>query len=243
MDANRSASGDDLLPRLRAALADEALHVVVPVSASRLRDAGLLDQISGLLPRVAGGILIGDGGGAFFRRFEGEGDRGAADPLDRHTERAVERAVQRALAGMECAHRIVHPFGEAPPFLPFARLGAAGGVPPAGPLGLQVHPTFGPWWAYRAFVLLSAPVPDEPPMPSACVGCSAPCVDACPAEAVRPDGFAVGRCLERRLASASPCGLVCDARDRCVVGPAHRYPAPQVRYHMEASLRLALRRR
>ena len=64
--------------------------------------------------------------------------------------------VEEVVGGTE--FEVFHPFASERVHLPFQRLGRAAGLPPPGPLGVQVHPRFGPWWAYRALVALAVPV-------------------------------------------------------------------------------------
>jgi hypothetical protein len=246
-----------LLARLRAELAGEGLFIVHPVTQAQLdrhdggRGVGL--SLAGLLPGAAAGLVIGDGGPTFFRRFSTRARAGACEhhapadnrhsrqphhPLDGYTTEVVPAAIARALAGPGGDHvRFVvsYPFLAATPPLPIQRLGQAAGLPPAGPLGLQVHPRFGPWWAYRAFVALSAPLPDEPPLAPVCPGCAAPCIAACRGQAVTAAGLAVGGCVAHRAADPA-CHHTCDARVACTAGPEHRYPEDQLRFHMAASL-------
>jgi hypothetical protein len=128
----------------------------------------------------------------------------------------------------------LHP-GDAQPLIPFQRIGRAAGLGGPGPLGLQIHPRFGPWWAYRALIVLDRPLPPAPPPGDGCAGCDAPCVAACPAGAVGRGGFDVAACHGRRLVAA-PCRLSCDARIACVRGPEHRYRDVELAFHMRASM-------
>jgi len=121
------------------------------------------------------------------------------------------------------------------PVVPFQRLGRAAGLGGPGPLGLQIHPQFGPWWAYRGLLVLDRPLPAETPPGDGCAGCAAPCVAACPAGAVSRGGFDVVACRARRL-TAEPCRLSCAARIACVRGPEHRYRDEELAFHMRASL-------
>jgi hypothetical protein len=132
-------------------------------------------------------------------------------------------------------HAVYFPFG-APP-LPMQRLGRAAGLPAPGPLGIQIHDEFGPWWAYRAFVVLARPLPALPALPALCVGCPAPCTAACPGRAVAAPGsaFDIAACAAHRLVHA-PCTDDCAARRACVIAPAHAYPAAQLAFHMRAAL-------
>jgi epoxyqueuosine reductase len=233
-----------LLARLRAELAAEGLFIVRPVTQPDLDRCeggrGLGVSLAALLPGAAAGLVIADGGPTFYQRFRARagaaGDQ-ADDPLDRHTTVVVPAAIARALAGGpdDVPFVVTYPFLATRPPLPIQRLGEAAGLPPAGPLGLQVHPGFGPWWAYRAFAVFAAPLPAEPPLPPVCPGCPAPCIGACRDDAVTAGGLAVGRCAAHRAADPG-CHFTCDARVACIAGPEHRYPEHQLRFHMAASL-------
>ena len=225
-----------MLGGVRAALAEEGLHIAFPVSQASLDRAGVSLTLTALLPGARTGLVIGDGGGGYFARFQAAGDQAVPDPLDAYTRRVIPAALARALGAEPGAFTVRFPFSREAPLLPIQRLGQAAGLPTAGPLGLQIHPRFGPWWAYRAFAILLAELPEETPLGSPCEGCPAPCVTACPGLAVHPGGFALERCLAHRLANPA-CHHSCAARLRCPVGGDVRYPPEQLRYHMEASLR------
>src|SRR5207244_8905062 len=104
-----------------------------------------------------GALLVGSGGRALFARFRAspESADGAADPLDRYTRRTVVAALAGVLTSEAgAAGRAFFPFVGSAPVLPFQRLGRAAGLAVPGPLGLQIHPVFGPWWSYRALLAL-----------------------------------------------------------------------------------------
>jgi len=189
-----------------------------------------------LLPGAAGALIVGSGGPAFFDRFDAgpEATDRAPNPLDRYTERVVTSATRDALDPRGFAHALHFPFG-ARPLIPFQRLCRAAGLGAPGPLGLQINPTFGPWWAYRALIVLDRPLPTAPPPGDGCAGCDAPCVAACPAAAVARGGFDIVACQARRLV-AEPCRLSCAARIACVRGPEHRYRDEELAFHMRAAM-------
>jgi epoxyqueuosine reductase QueG len=200
--------------------------------------ASLDVRLERLLPGARAAVVVGSGGPTFFERFARdapEAHDGAPHPLDRFTARIVGEAVGGALAPIGVAHATYFPFAHAAPLIPFQRLGRAAGLGGPGPLGLQIHPVFGPWWAYRALVVIDRDLPPGPPPGDGCAGCDAPCVAACPAGAVAVTGFVVPACHARRL-SAEACRLSCAARIACVRGPAHRYSDGQLAFHMAASL-------
>ena len=92
---------------------------------------------------------------------------------------------------------------------------------------MQVHPVFGPWWAYRALVALAVPVEAEPPLAESCAGCRGPCVNAC-------EVHAPGRWRDGVLVGPIVCGDDCGARLRCPVGSAVPYSAEQIAFHARA---------
>ena len=208
----------------------------MPLDAAAFDLAAAPLRLDALLPGAVCAVIVGAGGRAFFQRFSQAPERrdGGPDPLDRYTARAVAVAVAAALAGAGARYAIGHPFG-GDPVIPFQRLGRAAGLGGPGPLALQIHPTYGPWWAYRALVVLDQPVPAAPAPGDGCAGCSAPCVAACPAGAVARTGFDVRAChAHRRVAPA--CYDSCAARLACIRGPEQRYEDQQLAFHMRASM-------
>jgi ferredoxin len=210
--------------------------VLLPLALARFDEAAGAGAAQQLLAGAAGALIVGAGGRAFFDGFarEPEASDGAPNPLDRYTRRIVERAVGEALAPLRVRYVVHFPFG-AQPVIPFQRLGRAAGLGGPGPLGLQIHPTYGAWWAYRGLLLLDRELPALPPPGDGCAGCDAPCVAACPAGAVQRTGFLVSACQGRRLV-AEPCRLSCIARIACVRGPEHGYSDAQLAFHMAASM-------
>ncbi len=212
----------------------------LPLAPAAFDGAAAPLRLDDLLAGAAGALVVGAGGPAFFDLFERapEAADGAPNPLDRYTARAVGQAVGAALAPLGVGYAVHFPFeppGGPHRLIPFQRLGRAAGLGGPGPLGLQIHPRFGPWWAYRALVVLDRPLPPGPPPGDGCAGCDAPCVAACPAGAVARAGFDVAACHARRLV-AEPCRLSCAARIACVRGPEHRYRDAQLAFHMRASM-------
>jgi hypothetical protein len=237
----KSTGDAAVLTALERALDAWGLNVVVPLARPAF-DAACAPvsklTLDGLLAGAEAAAIVGSGGPRFFERFSSgspEGSDGAPNPLDRFTARIAAQAATDALAPLGVAHAIYFPFDGAEPLIPFQRLGRAAGLGGPGPLGLQIHPIFGPWWAYRALIIVDRALPTRPSIGDGCAGCDAPCVAACPAQAVARTGFAVAACHARRLA-AEPCRLSCAARIACVRGPEHRYTDRQLAFHMAASM-------
>jgi hypothetical protein len=236
-----------VLAALERALGAWGLNVIAPLTAAAF-DAACAPvstlTLDSLLAGARAAAVVGSGGPAFFDRFASgspESLDGAPNPLDRFTKRVADAIVGEALAPLAAAHAVYFPFDGAEPLIPFQRLGRAAGLGGPGPLGLQIHPVFGPWWAYRALVVVNRELPARDPIGDGCAGCDAPCVGACPAHAVARAGFAVVPCHARRLV-AEPCRLSCAARIACVRGPEHRYADAELAFHMAASMPKSLKR-
>jgi hypothetical protein len=194
-----------------------------------------------LAPRAPDGrgvVVVGNGGAAFWHAFRAAVPAPAADdrdPLDRFTRTVVDDAT-RDLAGA----RRHFPFDPRPAALDFQTLGELAGLGRPSLVGVLVHPEFGPWIALRAAVV----VPDDvvAPRPAdgfdPCPTCvERPCIAACPAGAVGPDGWDVPRCVAHRLAAEANCATGCSARLECVYGRAHRPPADALAFHQAAARR------
>jgi epoxyqueuosine reductase QueG len=178
-------------------------------------------------------ILIGNAGPDMFRRFARERDR-SRQAMDDWT-RDVVRQLARDLDA-----EAVYPFDMDPPwpFLTWARRGGAGHV---SPLGLNIHPTYGLWHAYRAALLFPVEfdLPRHRPGAHPCDTClDKPCLTACPVSAFDGISYNVPACA-RHLASSdgTPCmSGGCLARHACPVGQGFAYAPAQAEFHMRAFL-------
>ena len=176
-------------------------------------------------------ILIGNAGPDMFRRFARERDPGH-DAMDDWTREVVEDLARDLDA------RALYPFDMNPPwpFLSWARRGGAGHV---SPLGLNIHPTFGLWHAYRAALLFPVEfdIPVQRPAPHPCDSCAAkPCLTTCPVGAFDGTSYDVPACARH---IASPAGEACMtrgclARHACPVGQGFAYAPAQAEFHMRA---------
>jgi len=184
-------------------------------------------------------VLIGNAGPQMFRRFVRERDP-RRDKLDDWC-RDVVGGLARDLDA-----QAIFPFDKpALPFLTWARRAGAGHV---SPLGLNIHPQYGLWHAYRAALLF--PVTFDLPQQSAgahpCETCrDRPCLTACPVNAFSAEGYAIERCVDHVASEAgSPCMTGgCLARRACPVGRAFAYGSEQQQFHMRAFLAARLEAR
>jgi len=149
-------------------------------------------------------------------------------PLDDYSERRITSACEafHATALISFAHDDPAP--------PIQRIAHAAGFVELGPANLSVHPELGPWLGLRAVVTFSQPPRDlSRPFSSSCDECSSPCVgkfeDA--RRGPPPRGSSVQLGPDGEVSAASEPWLA--IRDACPVGRAHRYSAPQLRYHYD----------
>ena len=172
-------------------------------------------------------ILIGNTGPEMFRRFAKSG----APTMDEWTRVVVEPLAE------DLGAKAVFPFDKpALPFLSWARRGGAGHV---SPLGLNIHPIYGLWHAYRAALLF----PVEFDLPRASVGshpCQSctekPCLSACPVSAFDGFSYNVAVCGEHVKTDAGEDCMEggCLARRACPIGQQFTYSKPQAQFHMGA---------
>jgi len=177
-------------------------------------------------------ILIGNAGPDMFRRFARERSS-QTDQIDDWT-----REVVGALAD-DLSAQAVFPFDKPHyPFLTWARRAGAGHV---SPLGLNIHPAYGLWHAFRAALLF--PVAFDLPLQSAgahpCESCAnKPCLMACPVNAFNGITYNVTACASH---IDSPEGHDCMdngclARRACPVGRGFTYHPYQAQFFMRAFL-------
>lgn len=174
-------------------------------------------------------ILVGNAGPEMFRRFMGEST--PKDSLDEWTRATVD-----ALAA-DLDARAVYPFDTpALPFLTWARKAQAGHV---SPLGLNIHPVYGLWHAYRAALLF--PVAFDLPRHASgahpCESCAEkPCLSACPVSAFDGTSYDVAACGRHVLSEAGETCMTggCLARRACPVGRDYMYQSAQIQFHMRA---------
>lgn len=235
-----------ILAAVRAAAAPRGLNLVAALPLERYDAAVKAEaRAAPIDPAARAIVVIGNGGGALWAALKAHAARNPGwwerqNPLDDFTREMVERDVAAPLRKMGLRCTAVYPFMRGAPALDFIALARAAGI--AGPsiVGVAVHPVFGPWIAFRAALLLDAPLdaPGEAAGFDPCPGCAArSCISACPAGAVSfPAGWDVPRCLTHRVEVEADCAGRCHARVGCVLGPEHRYPDDELAYHQMRAL-------
>ncbi|HWU64500.1 MAG TPA: ferredoxin [Ensifer sp.] len=178
-------------------------------------------------------VLLGNVGGSIWPAFsEWRRSHGGDNPLDAWSKAMIEPVAE--------AFGATPFYPSDPPYMPFQRWAIQAEGLESSPLGILIHPDYGLWHGYRGALAFSeaiSPTPVER-SPSPCDGCmEKPCLSACPAGAISRSGFAVNPCRAHlvTIEGQRECMEVgCQARNACPVGAAHRYPAEQLRFHMNA---------
>lgn len=148
------------------------------------------------------------------------------DPIDDYVTGLLAESVRRVPCASEV--RFAHEGGDR--LVGMAALAEAAALAEIGPARLLIHPTFGPWFALRALVVLDHPAPvPTAPFARSCPGCAAPCVPAF-ARAIAETGVVTTESL--RAHHEAWVGV----RDACPVGREHRYDAEQIAYHYTKDL-------
>jgi ferredoxin-like protein FixX len=175
-------------------------------------------------------LLLGNVGGSIWPSFATwQKGYDGADPLDTWSKSTI-RPLAASLDAMAY-------FPSDPPWQPFQQWAMrAEGIRPS-PLGILIHPIYGLWHGYRGalgfrFEIEETVAFTEHP----CNRChDKPCLSACPAGAVRAEGFDVAACRSHLRVTEAACGASgCLARNACPVGPEFRYPAEQLGFHMDS---------
>jgi hypothetical protein len=200
---------------------------VKSLPAGILQDLEVQDIRLGLAKSI---VLVGHGGRELWSKLAKPLDS-SRHPIDQYTRDQILLFNDEFLHDADLQLLYPHPKWN----VPLQKLGRALNVARPSKLGLDIHPRFGPWFAYRAAFLTSVELPPThlPDHRSACETCAAqPCVAQCPSGAVRPEAFRLTSCVDFRLSSSSACLDRCLSRLACPVGREHQYSLEQLQYHM-----------
>jgi hypothetical protein len=224
---------------LKDALARDGLRLRGGFATDSKIDEDLLAQV----PWARSLVMVGNVGSELWDKSGAEiGAITGPDPLDRWTRQTID-PIARSVDGIA-----VYPF-DGPPYWPFQRWAERAEGVRSSPIGIQIHPEYGLWHAYRAAILLRTTI-DLPrgEQPHPCDACAdRPCLTRCPADAFSIGKYDVDRCVDHVVAAqhdSSSCSEVgCLARLACPVGDTWRYRADHARFHMTAFLQARLRAR
>jgi epoxyqueuosine reductase len=236
-----------VLDLVSAAAAPFGLNLIAAIPAIRYdRVVPTKMRARTIDPEAHSIIVIGNGGGAFWRAFtehaaQHSGWRDRQNPLDDFTRAIIDREVVGAAraSGVRCTP--VYPFMNGGATLNFMELAKLAGLAGRSIIGVVVNPVYGPWVAFRASILVDVDIdiPGEALGFDPCPTCQTrSCISSCPAKAVAfPAGWDIPRCLTHRVEVEADCAMRCHARTGCVLGPDHRYPEEELAYHQMRALR------
>lgn len=182
-------------------------------------------------------VLFGHSGRKFWEALSSEGKSlfETSEPVDRFSRQSIEAVLEQSWKGM--AVQFLYPGRH---IIPLQQLGRLAGWHHDSPLGIGIKDGVGLWFAYRALVLIDAPIPVSQPesYSSPCDRCvESQCVSTCPADALsRDQAIDLQSCAGFRLQEASVCSDRCIARESCNVGLEYRYCREQIQYHYCHSL-------
>jgi hypothetical protein len=225
------------LSELTEALARHGLRLRGGFATDSVADAEILR----VAPWARSVILLGNVGSELWDKSGAEiAALGDPDPLDRWTRSVIE-PIASSVGGLA-----LFPFA-GPPYWPFQRWAERAEGVRQSPIGIQIHPEFGLWHAYRAAILLRGmielPRQEQTHPCDTCV--DRPCLTHCPVNAFTSTGYEVDRCVDHVVAvqnETGSCSTVgCLARLACPIGTAWRYRPEHARFHMHAFVKARMR--
>jgi ferredoxin len=149
------------------------------------------------------------------------------DPVDRWSRRVIGRIA------CDLGAKALFPFG-GPPYHPFYQWALRSGQVWDSPVRLLVHARQGLMVSFRGALALKEAIDLPPPPPRPCDGCPAPCLTACPADALTGAGYDVPAChafLDRPEGADCMSGG-CLVRRACPVSQSYARLPEQSAYHM-----------
>ena len=152
---------------------------------------------------------------------------GEPDPLDRWSKRVIG-----ALAARHGGDAVFPSDG--PPYPPFFRWALASGEVFVSPVQMLVHRRMGLWTSFRGALRLPGMLELPEPGGTPCANCPAPCVTACPVQALTPQGYDTAACHAwLDLPTGANClSAGCLARRSCPLSESYGRLAEQSAWHM-----------
>lgn len=162
----------------------------------------------------------------FLEAFASSALGDEAHPLDAYSRGHINAAAAHVANALGVVHETRFSFDPPPHTVAIQRLAALAGAAELAPIGLCVHPVYGPWFSLRAAVVLTLPGPEPSTSAPTCTTCAGkPCMG--PREKV----MAMGAAGVSRELLAEHWETWLAMRDACPVGRDARYGDAQIRYH------------
>ncbi|WP_444995160.1 hypothetical protein [Aliikangiella sp. IMCC44359] len=180
-------------------------------------------------------LIIGHGGNRMWQAF-GESEKEPLNPIDNFSLNHVTAYLDKQ-SGVE-SYQAIYPGGQ---FFGLQQLGKILGWHHDSPFRVGINSQWGSWFAYRVVMLTKSKYQPTAVQrtESPCLQCNQrPCVNACPANALSENDFALSDCLSYRESANSSCRDKCLARMACPVGKQHQYSIEQINYHYSQSMNI-----
>lgn len=171
-------------------------------------------------------LLLGPQEPGYWPHVRAQPEWGGPDPIDRWSRRVI--------GGMACTFgaKAIFPFG-GPPYHPFYSWALRTGQVWDSPVRLLVHKTQGLMVSFRGALALKQRI-ELPAAARVCDGCTAPCLNACPAAALTDAGYNVPACHDflDTAPGASCMNLGCAVRRACPLSLGYARLTEHSAYHM-----------
>lgn len=162
----------------------------------------------------------------FLRAYAAAPLSSDAHPLDAYTRSELARAVDEVADAFKVESALRYTFDPLPRAVAAQRLTVLTGAAEASPVGLLIHPSYGPWFSLRAAAVFGVAGPKVSAPPAICSVCvDKPCIQAL--ERVKA---ATGGIFNRETFEAH-WKLWLAMREACPVGEGARFSEQQIRYH------------
>lgn len=177
-------------------------------------------------------VLLGPREPAFWAHVTAEPeftDR-KPDPMDRWSRRVIGRLA------CDLGAKAKFPFG-GPPFAPFIRWATRTGRAWTSPVSILVHDTAGLMVSYRGALALKQRIAlPEPPGAPPCATCHKPCLTACPASALTPQGYDTTACHAYldSVQGETCLSAGCAVRRACPLSQSYGRQPAQSAFHMRS---------
>lgn len=174
-------------------------------------------------------VLIGHAGTDFWKSFS-KANIQTTNPVDDFSIETTQGFIANYLN--DTSYEWLYPSSDY--IIPLQRLARLANWSQQSPLGLDISPTYGLWFAHRACFLTNADLEAyiEEAKASPCDSCKTKdCMQVCPASAVSEAKFSIETCVGHRVQNNSSCANTCLSRRACPYFPEHQYSEEQMNYH------------
>jgi len=229
----------ELLQEAKAFLFERGFNIAEPALVDRLNQKNKsVGHLKNHYANMRSLLFIANGGPLLWQHFSKWREnqpQNIQHPLDTYTKNTL-KDLQVLIGSKGIATDLIFPFYQEKVWFNFQNLAEGINLTRSSPLGLHLHPVYGPWVSFRGLLLLEQPWEDGIAPATVehfdpCPSCPKPCISTCPAQALTTAGADITKCYTYRLTPASPCVDRCLAREACPVGKEHQFPRDAIAFH------------